>query len=450
MRMLAQARPRLRPASLIPLYLTLICLPYAVGLWLGRLPMRGVYTEAVTLLTLAGMAVLLVQFFLSGRVELVNHIAGVDESLRWHRKVGEILALIFLLHPFLILAPRILVSGGFAGAELWSMFSQPLVRTGFYAWGALLVLVLVAMFRDRLALSYEAWRISHGVAAAAIAILATDHAINVGRHGMVISGYNQFWLAACALSVMALFNNYLLRPLARRRRPFRLVSVEAAGRSDWLVTLEKDGSFPFSFTAGQFVWINTSGNPFSLVEHPFSIASAPSQLPRLQFIVRALGDFTGQLGDLAPGQRVYLDGPHGAFTLSPSGAEGIGLIAGGAGIGPIMGLLRHLAADGDQRPIRLIYGNQTCDQMVLQDEIADLCAQLDCEQILAVVAPPAKFSGHKGVIDRAMLAQTLPAESRLTWDHYVCGPPIMVKAVAEHLRGLGVPPGRIIYEQLAF
>ena len=446
----AKGRPLLRPAVLIPLYVALVAVPWLLGLRSAHLPYRNLYTELVTILTLVGMAMLLAQFFLSGRIDPMARLTGVDEGLTWHRKMGEALALLFFLHPFLIHAPRFLLSKGFALAELWSMFSQPLVRTGLYAWGALITLVLVSMYRARTGLSYEAWRLSHGLAATAVAILATDHAMSVGRHVAFDLWFKSFWFGACAVAVGALVYSYLLRPLMRWRRPFRIVSCKAAGRSDWLLTIEKAGNFPFSFEAGQFAWLNIGNNPFSLIEHPFSIASAPSHLPRLQFIIRALGDFTGRLGDYRPGQRVYLDGPHGSFTLRQSGAQGLMFIAGGAGIGPILGLLRHLAASGDTRPVRLIYGNQTLDQMVAQEEIAGFSRHLDFAQMLAVIEPPPGFTGHHGVIDRALLMDSVTPKDRPYWDHFICGPPRMVTAVADHLRALAVPVNRIIYEQLAF
>lgn len=447
-RLFTDGRPR--PLSLVALYCALIALPYLAGRQSAYVATRNPYAEAVTLLTLGGMAMLLLQFMLSGRIDPVSRITGVDEGLRWHRKVGEILALLFVLHPLLIHAPRFLISGPFAFAELWSMFSQPLVRTGLYAWGLLIVMVLVSMFRERSGLSYEAWRISHGLVAVAIAILATDHALSVGRHGAYDAWFNTMWIAACSVAVGTLIYSYLFRPLARRRRPFQVVSCEAAGRSDWLLTIEQAASFPFPFKAGQFAWLNIGGSPFSLFEHPFSIASAPAQLPQVQFLIRALGDFTGQLGPGIVGQRVYLDGPHGEFTLRDSGASGLVLIAGGAGIGPILGLLRQLDAAGETRPVRLIYGNQSLDQMVLKDEIAGYAQRLDFIQTLAVMDPPAGFCGHHGVIDRALLEQVVPAGSRQDWDHFLCGPPRMVTAVAGHLKALGVPPQRTIYEQLAF
>ena len=130
-------------------------------------------------------------------------------------------------------------------------------------------------------MSYEAWRISHGVGAIAFIILATDHVITVGRHGHYDEWLDWVWIALCAIAVSALLFTYFIRPRIQARKPFKVVSCEKAGRSDWCLTLEKDGEFDFDFEAGQFVWLNTSGNPYYRTEHPFSIASRMRALSSL-------------------------------------------------------------------------------------------------------------------------------------------------------------------------
>ena len=174
-------------------------------------------------------------------------------------------------------------------------------------------------------------------------------------------------------------------------------------------------------------------------------------MPSVSFLVRDLGDFTSKLGErLKPGRRVYLDGPHGVFTLTARKARGIGLIAGGAGIGPILGILRQLRDIKDSRPIRLIYGNRTMDQMVFQDEIKALEAELEFDQTLVLLDPPPEFDGYKGVIDLEILDKTFTAEDRDAWDYFVCGPPVMVDAVAATLKDIGIPEKRILFERLGY
>lgn len=319
-----------------------------------------------------------------------------------------------------------------------------------YAWSLMLVWVLMAVFKDKTGLSYEAWRYTHSAGFIAIIILATHHAVTVGRHGRYNAWFDVMWIVLCTLAVALVFYIYFIRPRFVAKQPFRVVDCHKGSADDWYLTLEKDGDFPFDFDAGQFTWISTSRSVFANNEHPFSIATSPASLPQLSFVIRELGDYTRQLGKVKPGQRVWVDGPHGVFTLNARNAKGIALIAGGAGIGPIVGILRELADNGDRRPIRLVYGNRTIEQMLFSDELEALRNKLDLQILLVLDQPPEGFEGHKGFIDREVLARTMDHPEHANWDYYICGSKPMVKAVEKHLEALSVPRDRILYEQLGF
>ncbi len=435
---------------LLAVYVALTLLPYLWSLAQG-LEVRGPYQLVLTMLNIAMFAALLAQYPLSGRLAAVTRIAGVDNGMHLHRKAGEIVGLFFLLHPLLIVAPRFLIAPQKALADVWSSITTGEVSTGVFAWSIMTVFVLMSMYREKLKLGYEAWRVSHGVALVAVAILGTDHAVSVGRHGRYNGWFDAMWIVLCTVAVAIVGYTYFVRPVLQKKRPFKVVEAKKVSSSDWSLTLEKDGDFPFTYDAGQFLWINTSGNPFMRTEHPFSLASSPTSLPRLSFIIRELGDYTTRLGSLKPGQRVYVDGPHGVFTLNGHSPDGIALIAGGAGIGPILGLLRQMQDLQDARPIRLVYGNRHAEQMVFQDEIRATEASLpDFQQTLVLEQASPGVVARPGFISQALLEEQFPPEQRATWLFYVCGPPVMVDAVASSLRKIGVPEQQIIFERLSF
>lgn len=446
----ASRQPPLTFTRLLLVYAAMLLLPYLWSLT-QDLAYRGAYVTVITIANLAGLAALLAQNVLAGRIDSVTRYAGIDNGMHLHRRAGELVALYFFLHPLLIVLPRYLIAPQRATDDLWIALTSDESATGLFAWALMGVWVLVARYRDRVGMSYEAWRISHGIGLLAVAILATHHAVTVGRHGRYDPWFDVMWIVLCAIAVGATLYTYVVRPVLQKRRPFRVAEVRRAGASDWYLTLEKDGDFPFAFDAGQFVWINTSGNPFNRSEHPFSIASSPGDSRRLSFIIRELGDYTRRLSSLRPGQRVFVDGPHGVFTLVGRRAEGIALIAGGAGIGPILGLARQLRDLDDPRPIRLVYGNRTLQQMVFQDEIAQMASTMrDFRQSLVVERREIGVEAFIGLIDRAKLESILPRSAYDSWLFYVCGPPVMVEAVSGHLRTLGVPAERVLFERLAF
>jgi predicted ferric reductase len=449
----ARAWPRreARPgqAFYLLIYLLLLAVPYALALSIS-VQYRALYQSVVTLLNLIGFAALLLQFPLAARSRALAGTMGVDQAMVIHRKVGECLAIFFFLHPFLILLPRLLVAPRRALDDVWTLFTSVNIHTGLYAWALLIGWVLIAWSRRKAGLSYEAWRLSHGLGFVAVAILATLHVIKVGRHGQAQPWFNWLWIALCTLAVLLVAWGLLVRPFLWIRRPFRVRHIGKAGSSDWGLELEKDGDFPFEFDAGQFVWLTTHRRPWLHVEHPFSIASSPTEGGRLRFIIRELGDYTADLAKLRPGQRVLIDGPYGVFTLAGRRATGIGLIAGGAGIGPILGILRSLHAAGDRRPVRLLYGNRAAAQLVAQPEIRTMTAELPYFRQLVALETPDALADHVGRIDRNAIEAALPAESRHGWLVFVCGPPVMVRAVVATLRDMGYRRRAVIYEQLGF
>jgi len=431
------------------LYFALVLIPWVLSRVEG-LAVRGWYEELVSLLSIVGLSMMIFQFFLTSRVDRVANISGVDNTMRLHTKMGEFVGYLVLIHPFLILAPRFFVAPSFALNDLWSMFTEPETSTGMYAWSLMIVWVLMSVYRSRTGLSYEAWRYAHSAGFVTIIVLATHHAMTIGRHGRYNPWFDVLWLALASLAVAVVAYVYFLRPKRLAQRPFKVVECVKRSDSDWCLTIEMDGQFPFDFDAGQFTWISTSPSVYARNEHPFSIATTRASLPRLSYVIRELGDYTRQLGKLVPGQRVWVDGPHGVFTQNGRNASGVVLIAGGAGIGPIMGLLRELRDKRDTRPIRLVYGNRSLGQMLFLEEIKAIEGDLDLKTYLVLEKPSEGFTGRTGYIDKALLAELTTENDSCNRDYYICGPPVMVKAVEKHLRSLDVPVDRILYEQLGF
>jgi 3-phenylpropionate/trans-cinnamate dioxygenase ferredoxin reductase subunit len=179
--------------------------------------------------------------------------------------------------------------------------------------------------------------------------------------------------------------------------------------------------------AGQFAWLRLSQAP-KAGEHPFTIASA-SGARRVELVIRHRGDFTRAMRALPTGHRVWLDGPHGAFTVEDAMAR-IGLICSGVGIAPMLSILRTAAEQGDRRPYALIQYAGRPDDVLFREELKDLAERLDLE-LFEVVAPDP--------LDPVIA--NVPDIER--WHWFVCGPPPMVRATETALTAAGVPLGRI-------
>ncbi|MEF8731230.1 MAG: ferredoxin reductase family protein [Candidatus Accumulibacter meliphilus] len=430
--------------------------PWGIASTLG-LRFHDVYRYVLSALNIIAMTAFFVQFPLAGRVRRWSWFANIDWGISTHKKIGEWLGIFFFLHPLLILAPKALLSAQDLQTSVVAAIASPNLLTGLLAWLAMLVWVLMAVFRNRLPLRYETWRVLHVLGFVVIATLAVLHVTSVGSHGQLEQQFNLLWWGLYAVSMALVIYNYLIKPVRLRAQPFVVREIKPLSECDWALTIPSRSGARVSFDAGQFVWINTSKTPFNLEQHPFSIASGNAENGTLTFIIRELGDYTGNLQALQRGQTVYVDGPYGSLSVAQSkSAAGITLVAGGAGIAPMLGLLCEFAQRNESRPVRLVYGNQAPQRMVALDELRALCKtmpdfslQLVCDRV-ADEMPQQAGDIRQGLIDAATLRAAMAPGQHANWCVYLCGPEGMIATNVKQLKSIGVKPAHIHFEQLSF
>jgi predicted ferric reductase len=445
-----KGRPPLRgipPVLLVPLYFALALAPLALAALQMRFS-RGWSADFSSGIAMAGLALLLAQFFTSGRFERTTGRVGIDLMIRAHQLAARLILLLLLLHPAFAagLGSRPLTD---AGTTLAGMLGSPALWTGVVAWVLLVVQIATAIWRDRLPVSYETWRIAHGLGSLTVAALGVQHALTAGVYTDRV--LVAFWLALLLAAMAALAVVYVVTPFRQLRRPWRIASVRSVGDRLWELDLAPAAPFAMQHEGGQFYWLTLARSPFRITEHPFSATSCSADLPHLRFLIKESGDFTRRIGALPAGAAAYVDGPRGIFTLrAAEAAPGIGLIAGGVGIAPILGILRQLRADGDKRPVRLLFANRHVGQIPYRDELDGLAATLDYRVHYVLSEPPAGWDGDIGLIDRGLLERVFSHPQRGAWTYYVCGPTPMMDLVEQELRALGIADRQVIAERFRY
>lgn len=433
---------------LIALYLAVTLLPLVLA-WAGARPPRGFRDELASGAGMLAFAIVLVEFLLSGRFRILSARVGMDVTMRFHQLMARTALVLAIVHPFLYRAP-------FAPARPWDVSRQLTLSvdfgslvTGMLAWVLLCVLIVLAIARDKLAYRYETWRLMHGLGALVIAALLLDHTLGAGRYSLdpVLAGV---WIVLFALAVSSLGYVYLVKPVIQRRRPWTVESVRRIALRTWQLTILPRHPHRFDYEAGQFVWLNVGRSPFLLNENPFSISSAPASGPRLEFVIKELGDFTRTLGSIAAGTTAYVDGPHGHLVVSGRSEPGIVLIAGGVGIAPLIGILRQLSLTADPRPTTLIYANRDEAQIVFREELEALAREPGTELVQVLSEPPPGWTGRTGLVDRELLQSVVGAQELSRRLFLLCGPAPMMEAVENALIALGVPAHRILSERFSY
>ena len=440
---------RLRPFLLVALYACLLLTPIVLAFAQG-LPPRTWQDELSSALALSAFAGLLIEFLLSGRFRFVSGHFGIDTTMRFHQLMARTLAVFVLLHPFFYVTPLMNYPSP------WDTTGQHLLgltvtsfATGLIAWLALMAMVLTAVFREQSSGTYEAWRISHGIAALLVAVFGFLHTLDAGRY----SGHfflTYYWSALVGIALFTLLWVYALKPIWQLRHPYVVRSVQPIAPKTWELVVEPKKGHTIDFSAGQFVWLNIGHSPFSLYENPFSVASAPARTDHLAFVIKEVGDFTRSIGRIAQGTVAYVDGPHGNLTLDGRKAAGIALIAGGVGVAPLLSILRQLRQERDQRPIVLLYGNRVPEQIVYIEELCELQKELDLHTEYVVREPPAEWRGRTGVVDAECVNAVFGRSDAASWLYFVCGPLPMIESVEHALRAIGVPGAQIISERFYY
>lgn len=216
-----------------------------------------------------------------------------------------------------------------------------------------------------------------------------------------------------------------------------VVSVQAL-TSD-IHSLKLKPSEPFEFKAGQYVDIQIPGTE---LHRSFSMANTDSD--SLEFMIKHYegGKFSGLLkdGSIKPGDELSVTGPYGVFTLRPSSPRRLLFIGGGAGMAPILSLLRSLKGSASERDRSYYYGARTEADLFQLEELGEL----ECGFVPALSEDSNGWKGECGLItDVVSRLEDDIAEV----DAYVCGPPPMVEATIALLEAKGVPEAHIYYDK---
>ncbi len=207
----------------------------------------------------------------------------------------------------------------------------------------------------------------------------------------------------------------------------------------------------FDFKPGQYADISIPGTD---QHRSFSMATTTTTPGELQFIIKKYpgGHFSGLLdGGIKVGDELQVTGPYGSFTLRTKSDRRIVCIGGGAGMAPILSLLRHMAETDNRRPVTFYYGARNPSDLFYVPEILSLTDRLVNFTFVPALSEtwPEDWSSLGVEGDTGFVTDVVDRrEADLTdADLYLCGPPPMVDAAIPILQARGVPTDRIYFDK---
>jgi Na+-transporting NADH:ubiquinone oxidoreductase, subunit NqrF len=201
------------------------------------------------------------------------------------------------------------------------------------------------------------------------------------------------------------------------------------------------------FFPGQYLDIMVPGTDES---RSFSMANTPGRVGHFEFVIKIYPDglFSEFLASkVQVGDRLDVEGPFGTFTLRESRISPLVFVGGGAGMAPVLGLLRSMQERGVDREAVFYYGARQKRDLSFEKELRELETQLPSFRYVPALSEPAgddDWDGEVGLITDVVSRCEPDLNGR---DAYVCGPPPMVDAAIPTLTALGVLEQNIFYDK---
>ncbi len=200
------------------------------------------------------------------------------------------------------------------------------------------------------------------------------------------------------------------------------------------------------FFPGQYVDITIPGTTES---RSFSMANTTCRDGQLEFVIKVYPDGRcSQFLDtgLAPGDQLSLTGPFGVFTLREGDGDLV-FVGGGAGMAPILSLLRSMAERGIGRRAVFYYGARSRRDLCFEQELRALEQALPGFRYVPALSEPAAGDGWDG--ETGLITDVVKRlATGVTGAHaYVCGPPPMVEAAIPVLAAVGIDEKHIYYDK---
>ncbi|WNG89078.1 FAD-binding oxidoreductase [Mycobacterium sp. ITM-2016-00317] len=253
----------------------------------------------------------------------------------------------------------------------------------------------------------------------------------------------------CTIELLNFDEDELLGGVPIQEVQTKVVAVEPMTHDIVSLRLAPVGPAGYEFKPGQYADLHIPGTD---QHRSFSMASTSTNTAEVEFLIKKYpgGKFSALLdGRIAVGDTLALTGPYGSFTLKEGHVLPVVCIGGGAGMAPILSLLRHMNESQGTRPVRFYYGARTAADLFYLDEIRRLGEGLTDFQFIACLSESADGPMPSSIIVEEGMVTDVVARNEAAigkTEVYLCGPPPMVDAALSFLEDSSVPKDQIFYD----
>jgi NAD(P)H-flavin reductase len=227
----------------------------------------------------------------------------------------------------------------------------------------------------------------------------------------------------------------------------QLADVQQITATEKLFQINLPNDQDLGHNPGQFVMLSVLG----VGEAPISITSSPSRSNgNFELCVRKVGDVTGALHAMQPGDKVGVRGPFGnGFPMDRMRGKDVLFAPGGLGLAPLRSLINQVLDERDEfERVIILYGAKRRSELLFRDELNEWVEHEDVECLLTVDCededegwePEQRLECNIGVITTLFPQVELDAKNTVA---ITCGPPIMYRFVLMEMLDKGIPESNI-------
>lgn len=409
-------------------------------IWAFMAPITSRFTDLGTITTsigqvlgLVGMSLFSINLILAGRLKFLDkYFNGLDKVYANHSKIGAISFSMLLFHPLFLVVQYLLTS-----TKAAAMFFIPGTDVPV-TWGilSLSLMIILIGFTFYIKLKYNIWKFSHKFMIVAF-VFAIIHTLmissDVSRNHFL--AFYILFLAIVGL-VVSIRQAFLNKAFVKKFE-YKVKVVNQLNNDISEIEMESLKN-KIDFTPGQFAFFSFLSEGVTPESHPFSISSSNNE-NNLKITVKNLGDYTGLLNNLRPGDGVLIDGPYGHFSYSNVDSKNQIWIAGGIGITPFFSMAKSLADDYN---IDFYYSVREEKDAVYLKELKDISAKNSNFRFNLWSAE------DRGYINGGVVASL--SDGIVDKDIFFCGPPMLMESLKNQFVSLGVDIKKIHYENFSF
>lgn len=359
-------------------------------------------------------------FLMATKARWIEKIfGGLDKMYLIHRRAAVIATFLIIAH--FVFVPRDLTA------------FTPGKPLGFYALVLIIIGIIISavpFFKRKI--PYHKWINFHKLMGIFYA-MAVVHGIMVNSLIKELPITRIYVFGMAFIGVGAWFYKAFLFGLFNKKFNYQVKSSTNLGNGITELMLEPLNN-ALDFKAGQFAFFKFP-EISKREQHPFTISSHHLN-PELRVSIKALGDYTREIGKLKKGDSALIEGPYGFFSSRYAKEKEQVWIAGGIGITPFL----SLAKDIHTHKVHLFWTVKDGKEAVYYNELKEI-AENNVNFDFSVWS-----SDEKGYLS----VDNLGINEYASKAYFICGPEALKMSIIKQLTTNGVSMTDIYDEEFTF